>query len=64
MVIRYKRAAIQVASSLPAIITPVKVSKQKGGYISCMNGMEKGKCACGKLIDQANSLISFVSVIV
>lgn len=25
--------------------------------------MGKGKCACGKLIDQVNSLISFVIVI-
>lgn len=32
-------------------------------YISCMIEMGKGKCACGKLIDQADSLISFVIVI-
>lgn len=45
------------------IITPVKLSKEKGSILATWLRWGKGKCACGKLIDQVNSLISFVIVI-
>lgn len=46
-----------------SIVTPVKLSKEKGSILAAWLRWGKGKYSCGKLIDQADSLISFVIVI-
>lgn len=48
---------------LPALVCSHHSSEIEQGeweYINWMMEMERGKCACGKLIDQGNSLISFL----
>ncbi len=56
------RAPPQVTGTLRAS-TLIKTEQGEREYISCMIEIGKGKCACGKLIDQADSVISFVIVI-